>query len=128
MPEWVALGGSVFMGSDHLIQRALDLGAVGAVTVCSNVAPRLFVDLFRAWKKGNMEEATRLQALAAELRLALKLSSFRSLVKDAMKASGMPVGPARRPAGPISEEESAAIDLVVGKLRERNYLAEQVPA
>jgi 4-hydroxy-tetrahydrodipicolinate synthase len=128
MPEWVALGGAVFMGSDHLIQKALDLGAIGAVTVCSNVAPRLFVDLFRAWKNGNMEEATRLQALAAELRLALKLSSFRSLVKDAMQAAGMPVGQPRRPAGSISAEEQAAIDAVVGKLRERNYLSESVSA
>ena len=45
-----------------------------------------------------------------------------------MKAAGMPVGPARRPAGPISTEESVAIDAVVGKLRAGNYLPEQVPA
>lgn len=128
LPDWVALGGAVFMGSDHLIQKALDLGVSGAVTVCANIAPRLFVDLWNAWKKGNMEEATRLQALAAELRLAIKLSSFRSLVKDAMKASGMPVGPARRPAGPILADESASIDVVVGKLRAENYLSEQIPA
>ena len=85
-------------------------------------------NLFTAWKNGNMEEATRLQALAAELRLALKLSSFRSLVKDAMQAAGMPVGQPRRPAGSISAEEQAAIDAIVGKLRERNYLPEQIPA
>jgi len=77
---------------------------------------------------GLVEEATRLQALAAELRLALKLSSFRSLVKDAMQAAGMPVGQPRRPAGSISAEEQAAIDAIVGKLRERNYLPEQIPA
>jgi 4-hydroxy-tetrahydrodipicolinate synthase len=127
-PEWVALGLTIFMGSDHLIQPALELGCVGAVTVCSNVAPRLFADLFRACKDGNAKEAARLQALAAELRLALKLSSSRSYVKEAMSLSGMPVGLCRRPAGLMAQEERTSLDAIIGKLREYNYLPAQTPA
>jgi dihydrodipicolinate synthase/N-acetylneuraminate lyase len=44
------MGLSVFMGSDHLIHPALELGCVGAVTVCSNIAPQLFVEIFRVLK------------------------------------------------------------------------------
>jgi 4-hydroxy-tetrahydrodipicolinate synthase len=120
--EWVTLGLSVFMGSDHLIYPALELGCVGAVTACSNIAPRLFVEIFRAWKNGDTNKAARLQALAAELRLAVKLSSSRSLVKAAMAASGMPVGASRAPAGLISEEERADLDAVIATLREQNLL------
>ena len=120
--EWVTLGLSVFMGSDHLIYPALELGCVGAVTACSNIAPQLFVEIFRAWKNGDTNKAARLQALAAELRLAVKLSSSRSLIKAAMAASGMPVGASRAPAGLMSEEERADLDAVIATLREHNFL------
>jgi 4-hydroxy-tetrahydrodipicolinate synthase len=40
---------SLFIGRDHMILPALRLGCAGAVTACANVAPRLFVDLYRAF-------------------------------------------------------------------------------
>ena len=115
VPDWLKLGLSVFMGSDHLILPALDLGCVGAVTVCSNIAPRLFVEILRAWKSGDASRAAQLQGLAAELRLALKLSASRSFVKEAMAIAGMPVGACRRPAGRMPEEDRANISQIIEK-------------
>jgi 4-hydroxy-tetrahydrodipicolinate synthase len=51
---------SVFMGRDHMIWPALKLGSAGAITVCSNVAPRPFVDLYAASRQGNLKECVRL--------------------------------------------------------------------
>jgi len=123
--EWIALGLRVFMGSDNLIYPALELGCVGAVAACANVAPRLFVQLFQAWKNGDSAEALRLQALAAELRMALQLSAAHPLVKEAMALAGLPAGVSRRPSGLASSAELAGLHAIVEKLRENNYLPTQ---
>jgi len=123
--DWLALGLRVFMGSDNLIYPALELGCAGAVAACANVAPRLFVQLFRAWKNGDSAEATRLQALAAELRLAVRLSAAHPLVKEAMGLAGLPAGVSRRPSGLASSAELDGLHAIVEKLRENKFLPTQ---
>jgi 4-hydroxy-tetrahydrodipicolinate synthase len=123
--DWLALDLCVFMGSDNLIYPALELGCVGAVAACANVAPRLFAQLFEAWKNGDPTEGARLQALAADLRLALRLSAAHPLVKEAMALSGMPAGVSRRPSGIVSGAELAGLQAIVAKLKENNLLSAQ---
>jgi 4-hydroxy-tetrahydrodipicolinate synthase len=123
--NWIELGLCVFMGSDNLIYPALELGCVGAVAVCANVAPKLFVQLFQAWKKCDSAEAERLQQLAAELRLALRVSAAHPLIKEAMALAGLPAGVPRRPSGLISRTELEGLHSIVAKLRENNFLPAQ---
>jgi 4-hydroxy-tetrahydrodipicolinate synthase len=105
IPELVDIGRdrpfAVFIGRDHLILPALEGGATGAMTACANVAPRLFVDLYRAFRAGDRTEAARLQALADPLRQAFSLSTFPSVIKEALRLVGLPAGPCRRPVGPM---------------------------
>lgn len=128
IPEWISAGLSVFVGRDHLIFRALQLGCVGAVTACANVVPRAFVDLYEAFRAGNSEEAERLQALVEPLRRAFGLATFPSVVKEAMNMAGLPAGRCRKPVGPMSEEARAKLAVVLEKLREANYLPEVASA
>lgn len=121
LPEWNAINLAVFIGRDDLIVRALDGGAVGAVTACSNVAPRLFTDLYRAWSEHDHEKSARLQSLAADLRLALGQASFRSFIKDAMALSGAPAGRCRRPASPAPEQERIALAAFLARLHAQGY-------
>lgn len=123
--DWMALGLSVFMGSDHLIYPALDCGCAGAVTVCANVSPKLFVKLYEAWKNGDSAEAGRLQQLGADLRLALRLSAAHPLVKEAMALAGQPAGVPRRPSGLVSSEELAGLHSIIARLRENDLLSDQ---
>jgi 4-hydroxy-tetrahydrodipicolinate synthase len=123
--DWLALGLCVFMGSDNLIYPALEQGCAGAVAACSNVAPKLFVQIFQAWKDGHSSEAARLQELASELRLALRLSAAHPLIKEAMAMGGLPAGISRRPSGLVSSEELAGLHAIVEKLRENNFLPAQ---
>ena len=126
VPEVVALGRerpfSVFIGRDHMILAALKLGCVGAVTACANVAPRLFVDLYRAFRSGDVTEAARLQALADPLRQAFGLHTFPSVVKEAMRMIGFPAGPCRRPVGPMPEEARRKLKAILEHLKQENYL------
>jgi 4-hydroxy-tetrahydrodipicolinate synthase len=115
---------SVFMGRDHMILPALKLGCVGAVTACSNVAPRLFVDLYRSFREGNAGEAARLQDLVNPLRMAFGLHTFPSVIKVAMELAGLPAGPCRKPVGPMPPQARADLSRVIDRLREENYLPE----
>jgi len=126
VPEVVRLGGdrpfAVFIGRDHMILPALKLGVAGAVTACANVSPRLFVDLHRAFRAGNLEEAARLQALVDPLRQSFALHTFPSVVKEAMAMAGFPAGPCRRPVGPMPEAARQKLRAVLEHLKEEHYL------
>ncbi len=128
IPEFVAIGRdrafSVFMGRDHMILPALKLGCAGAVTACANVAPKAFVDLYRAFRQGDMEEAARLQALIDPLRQSFGLHTFPSVVKEAMNMIGLPAGPCRRPVGPMPAPARVKLAAVLEKLREEHLLPE----
>lgn len=131
MPELIALGTGrpffVFVGRDHLILPALKLGCAGAVTACANIAPRLFVDLYRAFCDGNLDEAARLQALADPLRQAFALHTFPAVVKEAMNLIGLPAGPCRKPVGPMPPETRRELERILDRLREAGY-ADKVAA
>ncbi|HWQ54933.1 MAG TPA: 4-hydroxy-tetrahydrodipicolinate synthase [Bryobacteraceae bacterium] len=113
---------SIFIGRDHMILPALKLGCAGAVTACANVAPRLFVDLYRAFRNGDEETAVRLQALVDPLRQAFGLHTFPSVIKEAMRIIGYPAGPCRKPVGPMPQEAREKLRVVLGALREEGYL------
>jgi 4-hydroxy-tetrahydrodipicolinate synthase len=128
LPETVAIGKdrpfAVFIGRDHMILRALELGCAGAVTACSNVAPKLFTDLYRAFVEGRMDEATRLQGLVDPLRQAFGLHTFPSVIKEAMEMIGYSAGPCRRPVSRMPEESRAQLKDVLDRLRAEKYLPE----
>ena len=122
IPEWKRVGLAVFMGRDHMILDGLRMGCVGAVTACSNVIPRAFVDLYNAYQAGNLEEAARLQALVEPLRQAFSLATFPSVVKEAMNMAGTKGGRCRRPVGPMPEEARAKLAAVLAALKVAGYL------
>jgi 4-hydroxy-tetrahydrodipicolinate synthase len=126
IPELAAIGRdrpfSVFIGRDHLILPALERGCTGAMTACANVAPRLFVDLLRAFRAGDREQAARLQALADPLRQAFGLHTFPAVIKEALQLIGVPAGPCRRPVGPMPPDARQKLAEVLDRLREETYV------
>ena len=128
LPELIALGEQrpfrVFIGRDHMILPALKLGCAGAVTACANVAPRLFADLYRAWRENRMEDAAQLQSLVDPLRQAFALHTFPAVIKEAMAMIGYPAGPCRRPVGPMPPGAREKLAAVLRMLRDRQCLPE----
>lgn len=99
----------VIMGRDTLIYGALIHGAAGAIAATSNVAPKLVVGIYRAFKQGDYEKAREYQRKLAPLRIAFSLGSFPVVVKEALTMMGLPAGRCRGPIQPLSEENKARL-------------------
>jgi len=93
----------VFMGRDTLIFGALMYGAAGAIAASANVAPRLTVAIFDAYRNGDYDKAKMYQQELAPLRMAFELGSFPVVVKDALNMMGLPAGKCRKPIISLSQ-------------------------
>jgi 4-hydroxy-tetrahydrodipicolinate synthase len=93
----------VFIGKDTVIFGALMYGAAGAIAATANVAPKLTVDIFNAYKNGEYDKAKMFQQKLAPLRMAFGLGSFPVVVKEALDMMGLPAGNCRMPIMPLSK-------------------------
>jgi 4-hydroxy-tetrahydrodipicolinate synthase len=115
---------AVFMGNEPLNLAAWRQGCVGCVAAYANVAPRLFTDFYRAFREGRKAEAERLQGLVTALAATVSLHTFPSVIKEAMRLAGRPVGLCRRPIGPVPTPASERIEAAVAALKEEGYIDE----
>jgi 4-hydroxy-tetrahydrodipicolinate synthase len=96
---------AVLMGRDTLICPSLFFGARGAVPATANIAPRLVVDIYEAFQRGDLEASKRAQLRLNPVRLALTLGTAPGGVKAALAVLGMSIGPSRSPVAPLSPEK-----------------------
>ena len=113
---------AVFTGGEHIMLAALDAGCAGTVNAAGNIAPKLFVDLYRAWREQRRGDAERLQVRAAEMNAALGLHTFPSVVKEGLAMAGFPVGPCRKPVGKLPEAPRRKLTALIELLREEGML------
>jgi 4-hydroxy-tetrahydrodipicolinate synthase len=85
------------------------LGAVGWVAVCSNVAPRLSADMFRAAAAGDRDVALPLYRRLAPLLPWVGGPRYVSGTKAAFGLLGMDMGPPRPPRLPLPQGDMAAL-------------------
>lgn len=114
--EYVRLcrsGFKTFMGRDTLIYAGLMSGCVGAVAATANVVPELVMNIYRAVKAKNYEQARELQAQLAPLRRAFTLGSFPVVVKEAMQMMGLSAGPARGPISGLAPERRHELESIL---------------
>ena len=93
------------MGRDTLIYSALVNGAVGAIAATSNVAPKLVVGIYQAFRDGDHEKSKECQRQLAPLRVAFGLGTFPVVVKEALNMLGLPAGRCRRPIQALSKDK-----------------------
>jgi 4-hydroxy-tetrahydrodipicolinate synthase len=96
---------AVMMGRDTLIFPALLFGARGAVPATGNIAPRLLVEIYERFRKGDLEGAKEAQLRLNPVRLALTLGTAPGGVKAALALLGQSIGPCRAPVGLLSAEK-----------------------
>jgi 4-hydroxy-tetrahydrodipicolinate synthase len=96
---------AVLMGRDTLIFPALLFGARGAVPATANIAPRLLVEIYETFQRGDIEASKRAQLRLNPVRLALTLGTPPGVVKAALAVLGRSVGPSRSPIAPLSQEK-----------------------
>ncbi len=94
----------VYSGNDDQIVPILALGAIGVISVLSNVAPKQTHDMCEYFFNGDTEKAANMQLDAIPLVDALFCEVNPIPVKTALNMMGMNVGPLRMPLYPMSDE------------------------
>jgi 4-hydroxy-tetrahydrodipicolinate synthase len=98
---------SVMMGRDTLIFPALVMGARGAVPATGNIAPKLLVEIYESFRRGDLEASRKAQLRLNPLRMALTLCTPPGAVKAALEIMGMSLGPCRSPVAGLAPDRVA---------------------
>jgi 4-hydroxy-tetrahydrodipicolinate synthase len=96
----------VYSGEDALVVPLMSLGAIGVISVWSNVAPSKVHQMCDSFFKGDIETAKKLQLEAIPLIDALFSEVNPIPVKKAMNLMGMEVGPLRGPLCEMGEDNA----------------------
>jgi 4-hydroxy-tetrahydrodipicolinate synthase len=92
---------SVLQGRDTLICQSLFFGARGAVPATANVAPKLLVEIYDSFQRGDLAASRAAQLRLNPVRLSLALGTAPGGVKAALSLMGMSIGPSRGPIAPL---------------------------
>lgn len=125
--EYIAAGLGVLIGLDWLVLEGLKRGCTGVAVAGANIVPRAFVDLYAAFRAGDLARAQRMQALIDPLQEAFALGSFSAMVKEALDIIGMSAGPCRRPVAHLPADARAKLARILDALGAEGYLL-SVPA
>lgn len=109
----------VLSGYDEYLVSNLMAGGDGILGGLTNVAPTLFIRLLGAYRSGNLETVTALQAKISILMNLYDVSQpFIAAIKGAVAASGVPVGAfVREPSGELSQQQLEAVRAIMLKAR-----------
>ena len=96
---------SVMMGRDTLIYPALIFGARGAVPATGNIAPRILVDIYESFMRGDQAASLAAQRKLNPVRMALTLGTAPGGVKAALQLLGLAIGPCRSPVAALTQDK-----------------------
>jgi 4-hydroxy-tetrahydrodipicolinate synthase len=96
---------SVLMGRDTLIYPAMIFGARGAVPATGNIAPKILVDIYESFVRGDQAASLAAQRKLNPVRMALTLGTAPGGVKAALQVLGMSIGPCRSPVAPLPPDK-----------------------
>ena len=99
----------MYAGEDGLVVPLLSIGAVGVISVWSNVAPAKVHQMCDSFFKGDIETARKIQLEGLPLVDALFSEVNPIPVKKALNLMGMEVGPLRSPLCEMGETNAAKL-------------------
>lgn len=92
---------AVLSGDDSLMLPLMSVGAVGVISVVSNLAPRLMRRMTDCCLTGDFKQAKEIHQQLSPLLGALTLETNPAPIKEAMKQRGINVGEVRPPLAPV---------------------------
>lgn len=107
---------SVLAGRDTLIYGTLCYGGKGAIAATANVAPKIIVEIYEAFVKGDMKRSLEAQFRLAPLRLAFDLGTFPVVIKEALNLMGIDAGAGISPVGRIKPEAKDELRKILKKM------------
>ncbi len=103
----------MYSGEDGLVVPLMSIGAVGVISVWSNIAPAKVHQMCDSFFKGDLETAQRLQREALPLVDALFSEVNPIPVKTALNLMGLEVGPLRSPMCEMGADNAAKLAKVM---------------
>lgn len=107
---------SILSGDDGLTIPMMSVGAVGVVSVLSNVVPEMTVAMVKNALEGKLRTALEYHRRLSPLCRALFLETSPSPVKEALKLTGLNVGSVREPLAPVTASTRAELKSVLKSL------------
>lgn len=95
---------NLLMGNETLALPALTMGVNGFTSGTVNAFPELNLELYRLFKKGELEKAAKLQQKILQLTEILSIAPAISNMYACINLRGIKFGQPRRPLRPISSE------------------------
>jgi len=80
---------AVYAGNDDLLLPVVELGGAGVISVASHLVGEQMQDLVAAGRRGDIDEARRIDASLADLIAALFVTSNPILIKAALRMLGL---------------------------------------
>ena len=109
----------LYAGNDTQIYTTLSLGGLGVISVLSNLMPRLCVDIYESFERGDYNRAREIQFSALPLICALFSETNPAPIKYAMYKAGLCENELRLPLTPVTEETERRIDGAIKIIKER---------
>ncbi len=109
-------GFRVFTGSDTMLLASLTLGAAGTIAGGPNLAPKLAVDLYQAYRASDTQLAHQLQGKVLELVLATRRGVFPAGIKAGLEILGICSGATAPPIPRYTAEEQEQLGMAMKKL------------
>jgi len=102
----VDMGLDCLIGSAALMLPALTIGASGCVDGPPNVAPEIWVEIWRAYQAGDLNAAQRAQKRAARLTFLVREFGMHAVIKALLSYRlGIDTGDPRPPTRPLTPEQ-----------------------
>ncbi len=106
-------GITVFNGYDEICLGGLSMGADGAIGSTYNFMGKKFVNLYKAFKSGDMETASKLQKEANKIISVMCKYGVLQCEKEILNQMGVDVGVCRRPFMLLDDENKKAVSKLI---------------
>lgn len=97
----------VFNGFDEMLVAGLSMGADGGIGSTYNFMPKIILDIYNSFNKGDIAAAQKAQDKANRIISAMIPYGVFQMEKEILNQLGVPVGECRKPFLPLSEEGKA---------------------
>ena len=108
--EWKKMGLNCFIGSSMLMVPALTIGAAGCIDGPPCAAPELWVNIWKAWQSGDIDQAIAAQDRASSFTDIMREVGVHSGTKAVLTARlGIDCGSGRLPNPPLEGARRAEV-------------------
>jgi len=94
----------VFSATDSMLYSTYVAGSIGAISALITVAPKLCVEQWRAFERGDQLTAASIQRKLSPIALAYAARPFTAKVKSFIELQGRHVGECRSPIHPVTAD------------------------